>query len=64
MLDIRATETDLTLTIKVVPNARKDEIVGLVGQRLKVRVLAPPEEGRANKAVYKLIANSQKTKLN
>jgi len=57
MLDIRATETGLTLTIKVAPNARKDEIVGLVGQRLKVRVSAPPEEGRANKAVCKLIAN-------
>ena len=62
MLDIRATETDLTLTIKVVPNARKDEFVGLVGQRLHVRVSAPPEGGKANKAVCKLIANSQKTK--
>ena len=64
MLEIRATETDLTLTIKVVPNARKDEFVGLVGQRLHVRVSAPPEGGKANKAVCKLIANSQKTKLN
>jgi uncharacterized protein (TIGR00251 family) len=64
MLDIRATKTGLTLTIKVAPNARKDEIVGLVGQRLKVRVSAPPEEGKANKAICNLIANSQKTKLN
>ena len=64
MLEIRETEADLTQTIKVVPNARKDEIVGLVGQRLHVRVSAPPEWGKANKAVCKLIANSQKTKLN
>jgi hypothetical protein len=61
MLDIRETEADLTLTIMVVPNARKDEIVGLVGQRLKVRVSAPLEDGKANKAVCKPIANSQKT---
>jgi uncharacterized protein (TIGR00251 family) len=64
MLDIRGTEAGLTLTIRVVPNARKDEIVGLVGQRLKVRVSAPLEDGKANKAVCKPIANSQKTKLN
>ena len=64
MLDIRGTEAGLTLTIRVVPNARKDEIVGLVGQRLKVRVSAPLEDGKANKADCKPIANSQKTKPN
>ena len=64
MLDLRETEAGLTLTIKVVPNARKCEIVGLVGQRLTVCVSAPPEDGKANKSVCKPIANSQKTKLN
>ena len=64
MLDIRETEAVLTLTIKVVPNTRKDEIVGQVGQRLEVRVSAPLEDGKANKAVCKPNANSQKTKLN
>ena len=64
MLEIRETEADLTQTIRIVPNAQKDEIVGLVGQRLKVRVSAPLEDGKANKAVCKPIANSQKTKLN
>ena len=64
MLDIRETEAVLTLTIKVAPNTRKNEIVGQVGQRLEVRVSASLEDGKANKGVCKPNANSQKTKLN
>lgn len=45
-----------TLRVKVVPGAKRDEIVGPLGDRLKVRVAAPPEGGKANKAVCKLIA--------
>lgn len=44
------------LDVKVVPGARRDQIAGPLGDRLKVRVSAPPEDGRANKAVCGLIA--------
>ncbi len=44
------------IRIKVVPNASRDEIAGMVGGRLKVRVRPPPERGKANKAVIVLIA--------
>ena len=44
------------LSVKVVPGADRDEIVGPLGDRLKVRVSAPPEGGKANKAVCELIA--------
>lgn len=36
------------LTIKIVPMVRNDEIVGFIGQRLKVRVSASPDDGKAN----------------
>jgi hypothetical protein len=39
------------LTVWVVPGARSTEVVGFYGGALRVRVAAPPERGRANKAL-------------
>ena len=44
------------LHIKAVPGARRDEIAGPLGERLKVRVAAAPEDGKANKAICALMA--------
>ena len=46
------------LQIKVVPGASMDEICGWLGDDLKVRVCVPPEKGKANAAVIKLLARS------
>lgn len=48
---------DMLLWIKVVPGASRDGCAGLVGDRLKVRVGAPPEAGKANRAVCRVIAS-------
>jgi len=48
----------IILRIKVVPGARRNAIVGMLGDRLKLAVAAAPEAGKANKAVCKLMAKS------
>ncbi len=45
------------LSLKVVPGSSRDEIIGWLGDSLKVKVKAPPEKGRANKAVIALLAD-------
>jgi len=40
----------------VVPGASRDEIIGDHHGAIKIRVTAPPEKGKANKAVARLLA--------
>jgi uncharacterized protein len=48
--------------VKAVPGASRDQVAGLLGERLKVRVSAPAEGGRANKAICKVIAKALQIK--
>lgn len=45
------------LSLKVVPGSSRDEVVGWLGDSLKVKVKAPPAKGRANEAVVALLAD-------
>jgi len=47
---------DLEICVKAVPRARRDEIAGPVGDRLKSRVAQPPEAGKANEAIRTSLA--------
>ena len=40
----------------VVPNARKTELVGYHGERLKIKIHAPPVDGKANDEVIAFFA--------
>jgi len=52
----------LLIRVKAVPGAKRDEIAGVLGEgeraRLKIRVSAPPEGGKANKAICAILAAS------
>lgn len=55
---IRAVKGGVVIELKVVPGASRSRVVGLLGSALKVQVAAPPEKGKANGAVVKLIAKT------
>jgi uncharacterized protein (TIGR00251 family) len=52
------TEEGPLLRVHVQPGGGRTQVTGTYGTALKVRVAAPPEAGRANDAVLKLIAES------
>lgn len=54
------TEVDggLRLLVKATPKARRNEIGGIRGGRLLVKVTAAPEDGKANAAVIKLLSKA------
>lgn len=52
----------MKINVKVTPNAKKLEVIedgiDLLGERfLKVKVNAPPEDGKANKALVQLLSD-------
>ena len=44
------------LAIKAIPNAPRSEVVGWLGEALKVKVHAPPVEGKANEELCAFLA--------
>ena len=49
---------DITLTLHIQPGAKRSEVAGLHGDALKIRLAAPPIDGRANEALLRFIADS------
>ena len=48
----------MKLHIKVIPSSSKDCITGWLEDTLKVKVKAPPEKGKANKAIIDVLEKS------
>ncbi|HZP58742.1 MAG TPA: DUF167 domain-containing protein [Opitutaceae bacterium] len=45
-----------TLAVKVVPGASRNELCGWMGEAVKIKLSAPPVEGRANEALIEFLA--------
>jgi uncharacterized protein len=48
----------ITLTLHIQPGAKKTEFAGLHGDALKIRLAAPPVDGKANEALLKFVAET------
>ena len=44
------------LEVKVIPGASRDEVTGTLGAAVKIKLRAPPVEGRANEALVEFLA--------
>lgn len=49
---------EVTLTLHVQPGAKRSEVAGLHGDTLKLRLAAPPVEGKANKALLRFLSEA------
>jgi len=50
----------IILNVKVIPRASKDSIQGILGDALKVRIQAPPVEGKANARLVRFLSKQWK----
>jgi uncharacterized protein (TIGR00251 family) len=55
-LDVRESDGDCLLPVRVTPRASKTEILGVAEGRLRVRLQAPPVDGAANAALSEFLA--------
>jgi len=46
----------VTLALRVQPRASRDEVAGLYGDRVKLRITAPPVDGAANEHLCRFLA--------
>lgn len=55
-MSIRAVPGGVQLTLHVQPGARETAVAGRHGDAIKVRLAAPPVDGRANEALLAFVA--------
>lgn len=56
MLIIKDTKNGILINVKVQPGSSKNAIAGVWLESLKIKINAPPEAGKANKALVKFLS--------
>lgn len=51
-------ESSVTIEVLIQPKSSRDEIVGLHDGRLKIKISAPPVEGKANERLTEVMAKA------
>jgi uncharacterized protein (TIGR00251 family) len=54
---ITPTEAGVRLHVRVQPRASRDEVAGVAGDVIRVRLAAPPVDGAANEALVRFLAD-------
>jgi uncharacterized protein (TIGR00251 family) len=54
---LRQDDRQTTLTLHIQPDAKKTEVAGIHGDALKIRLAAPPIDGKANAALIAFVAD-------
>jgi len=57
VIPLHETASGITFAVKVQPRARRNAIVGELGDALKIALTALPVDGRANEACVEFFAN-------
>ena len=57
-LDLTEADGGCRIPLRVKPAAKQDTLIGAHGGRLKMTVVAPPEKGKANTAVARVLAGA------
>ncbi len=54
---LQALRQGVALRLHIQPGAKKSEVVGLHGDALKIRLAAPPVDGKANEALLAFLSD-------
>ena len=57
MQPISPSAAGVLLRLRIQPTASRDEVTGVMGDSIKVRLAAPPVDGAANEALVDLLAS-------
>lgn len=50
----------MIVQVKITPNASKNRVEGMQGDRLRIRIAAAPDKGKANEELIEFLADSLK----
>lgn len=54
----RDSSEGVTFAVRVIPRAKQNQILGVDGDFVKIRLIAPPIEGRANEALIEFLSET------